>query len=195
MNTCGAPPSPSPARRGRPIAATARPGDLVVGPWGARFLGRRFPCSIGRGGIVPAEVKHEGDGASPAGVWALTRLYWRADRVRCPATALMATPLGPQQGWAEAPEDPAYNRSVRHPHPYPADRMARGDRLYDICAVTDHNTNPVAPGAGSAIFVHLWRRPRWPTAGCIAFRRPDLEWILARWRPDSRLVIRERGGL
>ncbi len=61
--------------------------------------------------------------------------------------------------------------------------------------VTGHNADPVAPGAGSAVFVHLWRRPRWPTAGCIAFRRPDLEWILARWRPGSRPMIRERGGL
>jgi len=173
----------------------SRAGDLVVGPWGARFLGRRFACAIGRGGIVPAAVKRESDGASPAGVWALTGLYWRADRGRRPASALAAAPLGPRLGWAEAPEDPAYNRAVRHPHDYPADRMARGDRLYDICAVTSHNTNPVAPGAGSAIFVHLWRRPRWPTAGCIAFRRPDLEWILARWRPASRLVIRARGGL
>lgn len=172
-----------------------RPGDLVVGPWGARFHGRRFPCSIGRGGIVSAEAKREGDGASPAGVWALTRLYWRADRGACPATALAAAPLGPRQGWAEAPEDPAYNLPIRHPHAFPADRMARGDRLYDICAVTDHNADPVVPGAGSAIFVHLWRRPRWPTAGCIAFRRPDLEWILARWRPASRLVIRAGGGL
>jgi L,D-peptidoglycan transpeptidase YkuD (ErfK/YbiS/YcfS/YnhG family) len=170
-------------------------GDLVVGPWGARFLGWRFSCSVGRGGIVPAQVKCEGDGASPAGAWALTSLYWRTDRGLCPRTVLAAKPLGPQQGWAEAPEDPAYNGQIRHPHRFPADRMARGDRLYDLCAITDHNADPVVPSAGSAIFVHLWRRPRWPTAGCIAFRRTDLEWILARWRPASRLVIRERGGL
>jgi L,D-peptidoglycan transpeptidase YkuD (ErfK/YbiS/YcfS/YnhG family) len=158
-------------------------------------LGRRFPCSVGRGGIVPVEAKVEGDGASPAGAWALTWLYWRADRGQRPRTALPAEPLGPQQGWAEDPEDPAYNRPICHPHRFPADRMARGDPLYDICAITDHNAGPAVPGAGSAIFVHLWRRPRWPTAGCIAFRRPDLEWILARWRTTSRLVIRMRGGL
>lgn len=172
-----------------------RPEDLVVGPWGARFLGRRIPCSVGRGGILPAQAKREGDGASPAGAWRLIWLYWRADRGRRPRTRLPAVPLGPQRGWAEDPADPAYNRPIRHPHGYPADRMARGDPLYDLCAVTDHNAGPVVPGAGSAIFVHLWRRPRAPTAGCVAFRRADLEWILARWRPASRLVIRERGGL
>lgn len=175
--------------------APFRPVDLVVGPWGARFLGRRFPCSVGRGGIRPAAEKREGDGASPAGVWRLLWLYWRADRSARPRTILPGVRLDHRQGWAEDPEDPAYNRPIRHPHAFPADRMARGDPLYDLCAVTDHNACPVVPGAGSAIFMHLWRRPRAPTAGCIAFRRPDLEWILARWRPASRLVIRERGGL
>lgn len=103
-------------------------------------------------------------------------------------------PLGPRQGWAEDPDDPDYNRPVLHPHGHALDRMRRGDPLYDICLVTDHNAAAV-PGAGSAIFVHLWRGLRRPTAGCVAFRRRDLEWILARWRPESRLVIRGRGGL
>ena len=170
-----------------------RQSYLVVGPWGARFQGRRFPCSHGRGGI--RSQKQEGDLATPTGVYRLLLLYWRADRSAAPATSLPKLPLGPQQGWSETAEDPAYNCPIRHPHPFPADRMARGDRLYDICVVTDQNTDPIIPGAGSAIFLHLWRKPRHPTAGCIAFRRPDLEWILARWTPQSRVVIRARGGL
>lgn len=169
------------------------PGDLVVGPWGARFMGRRFACSIGRGGVV--RDKREGDFCTPAGAWRLLWLYWRADRLARPSTVLTAAPLGPCLGWSEAPADPAYNRPIQHPHRFRADRMARGDGLYDICAVTDQNRDPVVPGGGSAIFVHLWRRPRWPTAGCVAFRRPDLAWILARWTPRSRLVVRPCGGL
>jgi L,D-peptidoglycan transpeptidase YkuD (ErfK/YbiS/YcfS/YnhG family) len=39
--------------------------DIVVTRWGARFMGRRFPCAIGRGGIT--QTKREGDGATPAG--------------------------------------------------------------------------------------------------------------------------------
>ena len=170
-----------------------RPADLVVGPWGARFRGRRFPCAHGRGGI--AWAKREGDLITPAGQWRLLWLYYRADRGTQPRTSLPARPLGPQQGWAETPEDPDYNRPIRHPHPWSADRMARGDPLYDLCAVTDHNHDPVIPGAGSAIFVHLWRRPRWPTAGCIAFHRADFRWILSRWSPKSRLIVRPCGGL
>ena len=126
---------------------------------------------------------------TPCGVYRLLWLYWRADRRLAPVTCLPARPLGPQQGWAETPDDPAYNRPIRHPHPYPADRMARGDRLYDLCVVTDQNAACV-PNRGSAIFVHFWRKPRHPTAGCIAFAPADLTWILERWHPRSRLVIR-----
>lgn len=189
---------PSPGEQTCTLAAAFRPArahDLVVGPWGARFLGRRFPCSIGRGGVVRADEKTEGDMGTPEGSWSLLWLYWRADRLAFPTTPVPGVPLGPRQGWSEAPQDPQYNRPIRHPHPYPADRMARGDGLYDICAVTDHNRQPVVPGRGSAIFVHLWRKPRHPTAGCVAFRRPDLEWILARWSVRSRLIIRGAGGL
>lgn len=169
-----------------------QPGDLVVGPWGARFRGRRFPCAVGRGGI--RRDKREGDLATPEGAWRLLWVYCRADRGAPPGGSLPVHALGPQRGWAETPADPAYNSPIHHPHPFPADRMFRGDGLYDICAVTDHNAARV-PGDGSAIFVHLWRRPCWPTAGCVAFRRTDLAWILQRWTRHSRLVIRARGGL
>lgn len=151
-----------------------------------------MPCSHGRGGITGS--KREGDGATPVGAFRLLWLYWRADRRVSPVAEMPVEPLGPRQGWSETPEDPAYNRPILHPHPFPADRMARGDGLYDICVVTDQNADCV-PGDGSAIFVHFWRKPRNPTAGCVAFARGDLEWILQRWRPWSRLIIRPRGGL
>jgi len=54
--------------------------------------------------------------------------------------------------------------------------------------VTDWNAAAV-PGRGSAIFVHQWRRPGYPTAGCIALGRGDLRWIAERLRPGARLVV------
>ena len=84
----------------------------------------------------------------------------------------------------------AYNRHIRaHGHPFSHERLRRGDRLYDIMLFSDWNRPEATPGAGSAIFVHLWRRPRFPTAGCIAFARADLAWILARWTPRSRIFV------
>ena len=166
----------------------ARPGDLVVGRWGARFRGRHIPCAVGRGGIRPAEAKREGDGASPAGRWRIVALLWRADRRAAPAARLPRQRIGPADGWCDAPDDPAYNRAVRLPCPASAERLARGDRLYDLVAVTDHNAAG-RPHAGSAIFLHAWRAPRHPTAGCVAFAPRDLDWIVARWTPRSRVLI------
>ncbi|MEM6676925.1 MAG: L,D-transpeptidase family protein [Pseudomonadota bacterium] len=165
-----------------------RSSDLVVGRWSARFRGRRFVVSVGRSGIVPFWLKREGDGTTPAGVYRLLWLYGRPDRLRRPPTILPVVPLGPRRGWSEDQADPSYNRPVLLPHAYPCDRMRRGDGLYDLCAVTSHN-RPAVPGFGSAIFVHCWRRPRFPTAGCVAFDKGDLAWILARWAPHSRLVV------
>ncbi|MGF1501070.1 MAG: L,D-transpeptidase [Paracoccaceae bacterium] len=177
------------ANRPAPWEPAPGPQDLIVGPWGARFAGRQFPCAIGRGGIRPAAAKREGDGATPAGRWRLTGAYYRADRMPRPLTELACKPIGPRLAWCEDPADPAYNRPVARAPGDGGDRMARGDGLYDLVAVTDHNSPPT-PGAGSAIFLHAWRKPRHPTAGCIAFHPRDLEWILARWQPGARVIVR-----
>lgn len=162
------------------------PGDLVVGRWGARFLGRTFPVSLGRSGVTDA--KREGDGATPEGVHRIVGGMWRADRMRRPAGAplLMA---GPRDIWSDDPADPAYNRlSRRGAAGFRHERMRRGDGLYDLVLFTDWNAEG-RPGGGSAIFVHCWRGPRRPTAGCVAFSRADLLWIWARWGRRSRVIV------
>lgn len=151
-------------------------------------MGRRFPVSNGRGGM--AHDKREGDQATPVGIWRLTGGGYRADRGRRPDAPLWLEPLGPRDLWSDDPAAAEYNHPVRAPYAPSHERLFRGDRLYDIVLFTDWNWPEAQPGRGSAIFVHLWRRPRYPTAGCIAFRRDHLEWILARWRPRSRIVVR-----
>lgn len=163
----------------------AGPEDLVVGRWGARFRGRRLPCSVGRCGIGAA--KREGDGRTPAGTWRLTGGMWRADRMARPRGGALR-PSGPRDRWSDDPADPGYNRLRRGDAAFSAERMRRGDPLYDIVLFSDWNMAG-APGAGSAIFLHVWRRPRAPTAGCVAFARRDLLWLWARWGPRSRVVV------
>lgn len=147
-------------------------------------MGRRFPCAVGRGGI--GEKRREGDGVTPAGRHRIEAVLRRADRV---GVGLGAGMIGPGDGWSDDAADPAYNCPVRRPHPFGHEAMFRADRQYDLVAVLDWNRNPVVPGRGSAIFLHIWRRPRWPTAGCIAFAPRDLAFILARWTPRSRVVV------
>ena len=162
---------------------------LVVGRWGARFGGRRMPCAVGRGGI--GEKRTEGDGVTPAGRHRIEAVLARPDRLPLRLVRrLGARAIGPADGWSDDPADPRYNRLVRRPHGFGCEAMRRADRQYDLVAVLDWNRDPVIAGRGSAIFLHVWRSPRRPTAGCIALRRADLAWVLARWTPRSGVVVR-----
>ena len=163
-----------------------KPTDIVVTRWGATFLNRSFPCSIGRGGITIR--KREGDGATPAGTHRLTGMLYRADRMARPAD--WALPIGPSDLWSDAPDDINYNTFVRRPYPHSHERLHRPDRLYDLILLTDWNWPEAQPGRGSAIFVHVWRKPRHPTAGRVALARADLLWIAPRIRHETRLIIR-----
>jgi L,D-peptidoglycan transpeptidase YkuD (ErfK/YbiS/YcfS/YnhG family) len=151
---------------------------------------RRAPCALGPAGVVPASAKREGDGASPAGVWPIRRVLYRPDRGPAPATRLPVMPIAPDDGWCDAPADPAYNRPVKLPYPASAERMWREDHLYDLVVVLGHNDDPPVPGLGSAIFLHLAKPDRSPTHGCIAVARGDLEALLRAASPGDALEIR-----
>ncbi len=146
-------------------------------------------CALGRGGVVEADAKREGDGATPLGTWPLRRVLWRADRLARPVTALPTAPIGAVDGWSDDPADPAYNRPVTHPHQHSAERLRRDDELYDVVVVLGHNDDPPEPGRGSAIFLHCAKPGYPPTEGCVALARDDLLAVLARAGPGDALTI------
>lgn len=160
--------------------------DLVVTAWGARFGSRRLACSIGRGAITTE--KREGDGATPAGLHRIMGMFYRADRLARPAP--WAVPIGPGDLWSDDPARDDYNHLVKAPHTGSHETLHRADPLYDIVLITDWNWPLATAGRGSAIFLHQWRRPRYPTAGCVAFARQDLQWLAPRLTPGTRLIVR-----
>ena len=151
---------------------------------------RQVRCAVGKGGVVPATAKREGDGACPAGIWPLRRLLYRPDRLKAPVTGLPLAPLAPHDGWCDAPGDANYNRPVKHPYPASAERMWRDDGLYDLVVTLGYNDDPVVDGKGSAIFLHCASPDYRPTLGCVALAKPDLLELLAAARPGDALDIR-----
>jgi L,D-peptidoglycan transpeptidase YkuD (ErfK/YbiS/YcfS/YnhG family) len=164
------------------------PQDIVITRMGARFMGRRFRCTVGRSGIFPAGKKREGDGATPAGTHRIVGMLYRPDRIARPAD--WALPIGPSDLWSDDPRDEDYNLMVRVPHRFGHERLRRADPMYDLILITDWNWPQAEPGRGSAIFVHQWRRPGAPTAGCVAMSRRDLYWIAPRVTYQTRLIVR-----
>ena len=143
-----------------------------------RLDGLVLRCAVGKGGVLPAAAKREGDGATPAASMSLRRVLYRADRGRPPRCAVPVEPLSPGDGWCDDPGDRAYNRFVPLPIGASHERLWRDDALYDVIGVLGWNDDPVERGRGSAIFLHVARDDYAPTEGCIALAPRDLRAVL-----------------
>ena len=64
------------------------------------------------------------------------------------------------------------------------------DEVYDLLVVIGYNLDPVVPGAGSAIFLHVARPDFSPTAGCVAVAEDVLLGLMPHLRPGSTITIR-----
>ena len=152
---------------------------------------RTCPCALGKGGVVRADHKREGDGCSPLGTWPIRQIFFRPDQkfaALMPA-GLTTTATKPSDGWCDAPDDAQYNRHVVLPYPASAEHLWLEDRVYDVVVVLGHNDDPPVPFMGSAIFLHLARPDYSPTAGCVALNEADMEAFLARVKPGDAVQI------
>jgi L,D-peptidoglycan transpeptidase YkuD (ErfK/YbiS/YcfS/YnhG family) len=169
----------------RRIVVRSLPGNRARGLLSAGPF--RFPCALGPIGIV--HRKREGDGGTPAGIFALRWAYYRPDRRSPPAGGLAMRAMRKDQGWCEDPSSPCYNRPVRITTATGVDHMWRADHLYDLTIVLDYNFARRKKGAGSAIFFHHARPGLTPTAGCVAIRAADMRKLLPRLSGEARMAI------
>lgn len=175
--------------------ALALERDSIELPWrAARSL---FPVVVGRRGMgwgrglhdpgwasAQHPVKREGDDRSPAGVFRIEAAFGTA-AAEAAGIRLWYFRCTSELRWVDDPASPLYNRPVLAPPgeetPWrSAEVMLRGDGLYELGVVVGHNLDPIEPGAGSCIFLHLWQDRDHSTSGCTAMARADLEW-LAGW--------------
>jgi L,D-peptidoglycan transpeptidase YkuD (ErfK/YbiS/YcfS/YnhG family) len=151
---------------------------VVTGDGVLAMAGQRFRCALGKSGVIAAARKQEGDGATPAAAMALRRVLYRADRLHAPDCAVAVEPIGPADGWCDAPDDSMYNRMVSLPYGARHEALWRADGLYDIVGVLGWNDAPVRRAAGSAIFLHVATADYAPTEGCVALAPADLRRVL-----------------
>jgi D-alanyl-D-alanine dipeptidase len=168
------------------------PFEIVVGnaglAWGAGVL------SASTHGIRSATdpVKKEGDGKAPAGVFRLSRAFgyapqplagWKLDYVA----------LSPSIECVDDAASRYYNRIEDHASVTPdwlsSEQMRRPDDLYRWGIVVDHNSDPPQPGAGSCIFLHIWRGPGQGTVGCTAMPQARMESLLSWLDPASQPLL------
>ncbi|MCE5315761.1 MAG: hypothetical protein LLG04_00155 [Parachlamydia sp.] len=148
-----------------------------------------FPVMFGKNGMAwgiglhPPQQgiqKLEGDGKSPAGIFALGPAFGHARAIPLNMDYLALTSS------LEAVDDPQsihYNQIVNrdqiaHPDWKSSEKMAEIS-VYDLGVVVHHNYPQAQRGAGSAIFMHIWTNAQTGTAGCTAMERENLALLLA----------------
>jgi len=153
----------------------------------------QLSCLAGRSGLVPAEMKTEGDGATPKGTWRLRCLYYRPDRLSLSAIAppahLLCRALRADDGWCDDPESPLYNCPVRLPFSGRHERLWRDDGLYDLILPLGYNDSPPVPHRGSAIFLHCALAHSRHTQGCLALPRAGLLSLVQKLQTYTTVTI------
>ncbi len=169
-------------------------------PW--QPVGDAWPAVIGRHGLAWGRGVHgdgppagrdgprkvEGDGKSPAGLFALGPSFGYDPApprgARLPYTMATAT-------W-RCVDDPAsrfYNHLLDETTVTPDwtshEDLRRDDELYRWLIEVEHNHDG-RPGAGSCIFLHVWSGPDTGTAGCTAMDESRLTALLGRLDPAAR---------
>ena len=160
-------------------------GDFITPSW-------RAPCTIGRNGLAGRGAKREGDLKTPLGLLPLREVLYRPDRLSAPVTQLPVRALSPEDGWCDAPGDPAYNQPVTMPFRASAETLWRDDHVYDVIVTLGWNDAPPRPGLGSAIFLHVMRPDRAGTEGCVALELRHLLAFLESAKPGGALHVRAR---
>lgn len=140
--------------------------------------------------------KREGDGRSPAGVFAIGTAFGYApsEPLAMPYRALDAGDYCIDDSGSAyynrivAQSDVGADAVAASTEPMRRDLHVNGDDAYKIGFVVEHNPRG-APGGGSCIFVHLWKTPDTPTSGCTALAEPALRDLLGWLQPRRQPVF------
>ncbi len=150
-----------------------------------RFAMPPIEAVVGRKGIAEPLLKREGDGKSPHGIFPIGNSFGYEVQVD---TRMPYKQVSTDDIWVDDPASSEYNRMVKKgaTQAKSFEEMKRKDEMYKLGLVVEYNTNPVTPGHGSAIFVHIWKKPFSPTAGCLAMSEEDITNLLKFLDPGKK---------
>ena len=170
-----------------PWTSEGAPSAVVLGSAG---LGQ------GRGLGASSQAPHkksEGDKRAPAGVFALGTAFGRP-AVSPYAGAYPYRPTSENDYWVDDSDVPEYNTwqqlAPGGTPPWSAERLA----MYRLGLVVEHNTSPIRPGSGSAIFIHPWQSESTPTVGCTALPLTKLQTLLGWLDAAKKPVLVQTAG-
>lgn len=143
-----------------------------------KFKNLKFKCALGKSGI--GKKRKEGDNITPKGSYKLLGLFFRSDRIPNFKTILKKRKINKKMGWCDDVNNKNYNKLIKLPCNFSHEKLYRRDNIYDLVVPINYNTNKIARGKGSAIFLHVAKKNYSPTKGCIALKKKDLILLLKK---------------
>lgn len=131
--------------------------------------------------------KHEGDGCSPAGVFALGPVfsYHALTDLKMPFIQVTPNDLCVDDV-NSAHYNTLVNDSLMVEKDYQSfEHMRRSDDQYEYGVWVNYNTNPQAPGNGSCIFLHIYKDENMATSGCTAMSKENMLQLI-KWLDFSK---------
>ncbi len=151
------------------------------------FEDYKAKCAIGKRGITGKKL--EGDKCTPRGRFKFKYIFYRKERVKNLRSKLRTIPLKKNFGWCDDVKSKSYNKFVKLPFKYSAEKLYLKKNIYDIIVVIDYNLKPTKKKKGSAIFLHVANKNFSPTLGCVALAKNDLKYLISRINKNSYLKI------
>jgi len=148
----------------------------------------RFSCAIGRAGLTTNKI--EGDHKTPVGEFKFKKIYYRKDKLGEMIFQIPFAIIAENDGWCDDPKSKLYNQHVQFPFDSSAEKLFRDDDLYDLLCVINHNTDPIIPGKGSAIFLHICKPNFEGTEGCVAIEKENIIELAKKIDLTTKLIIK-----
>lgn len=151
-------------------------------------IGASIPVAVGKNGL--SKNKHEGDDRTPAGVFKIGPAFGFAKHIR---SRLPYQMLSTASECVNDVSSQYYNQllereHIANPDWHSSEVMKRFPR-YRLGSVIQYNMPESVKGAGSCIFLHIWKGPGKGTAGCIAMSAEHLKQLLEWLDPARQPVI------
>jgi L,D-peptidoglycan transpeptidase YkuD (ErfK/YbiS/YcfS/YnhG family) len=152
-----------------------------------KYKNLKFRCALGKGGIKK-KIK-EGDDITPKGIFSITRIFYRQDKIKKIITKVKKIKIKKNMGWCDDSQSPFYNKQVKLPNRFGYEKLYREDNLYDIILILNYNTKPVIKNKGSAIFVHVGNKFYKKTRGCVALKKDHLIKLISQIKKNTKIKI------
>ena len=161
---------------------------IIINKYGfLKYKNLKFRCALGEAGI--GEKKIEGDCITPKGKYKITKVYYRADRIKKIKSNFRLYKIKKNMGWCADPRSKSYNKLIKLPTTFINEKLYRKDKLYDLILVLNYNLEPVIKNKGSAIFIHIANKNYKKTKGCISLKKKDLMFILKDIKKNITIKI------